>query len=205
MRQITLRILGTLVCVLLTGCAANNFSAELTEEWIKTTPTYAFDGRDLELLDHAIEGKTQIFIYRFTSTQGGYGDRSEEMTAQMLTDHTIEIIIENGNIVSAIIDGMWDELQQEHLQGTETLSLQPMQCEQTPWEIWATESMLIYQDEEAIIAYYEKLFDIPIINASKVEPDRMVCMACSICPTVHYFEIEVETYYTEILRQHGWQ
>ncbi len=48
----------------------------------------------------------------FTSSSAGYGDRGSGLAAQVLTDHKIVVQVENGVVVSAVIDGVWDELTQ---------------------------------------------------------------------------------------------
>jgi hypothetical protein len=47
---------------------------------------------------------------RFTSSHGGFGDRTDQVVTQVLTPHVMEIIISEGAVISAVTDGEWDEL-----------------------------------------------------------------------------------------------
>jgi hypothetical protein len=91
----------------------------LAESWvIKKSPTYTFDGMDLTL-DEAIEeieGKSFIFVFTFNSRAAGYGDRSDMMLAQMITPHVMEVYVEDGEVVNAITDGVFDEMTGEMIE-----------------------------------------------------------------------------------------
>jgi hypothetical protein len=52
------------------------------------------------------------FVYRFDSTQAGYGDRTGQMLAQVITPHEAIITVEKGVVKSAVMDGKWDMLTQ---------------------------------------------------------------------------------------------
>ncbi len=98
---------------------------ELAIDFLKTSPTFAFDG-----IEDSIEVgpiiSTRDFppsIFRltigFSSSQPGYGDRSGQVLAQVITDHEIDITInrkdrlsEEFEVVAATIDGVWDEMNQ---------------------------------------------------------------------------------------------
>jgi hypothetical protein len=49
----------------------------------------------------------------FDSRHGGYGDRTGMMVIQVITPHTAVIQVRDGNVDSAILDGIWDEMNQE--------------------------------------------------------------------------------------------
>lgn len=51
----------------------------------------------------------------YTSTHSGYGDRTDQMVAQVLTDHNVELIITKGTVVSAINDRTWDEIRHQYI------------------------------------------------------------------------------------------
>ena len=89
---------------------------EIVENWIKSAPTYSFDGFDLKLENHEILEsipEQHILTYNFTSRHGGYGNRADQIVTEALTPHRIEITISDRNVTSAIIDGEWDELAQK--------------------------------------------------------------------------------------------
>jgi hypothetical protein len=88
----------------------------IARTWIENAPTYSFDGFDLKLEGHEILmtfPEQHLLTYTFTSRHGGYGNRTGQMTTQVLTPHKIEIIVSGGNVTSAVIDGEWDELSQQ--------------------------------------------------------------------------------------------
>lgn len=85
----------------------------LAQTWVETgSPTYTFDGSDLSLLseEEIIPGFRYQFIFSFVSSAAGYGDRSDEMVAQVITPHTMEVVIEEGAVVRAVTDEVYDEL-----------------------------------------------------------------------------------------------
>ncbi|RXA20559.1 hypothetical protein EQO05_05420 [Methanosarcina sp. MSH10X1] len=89
---------------------------EIAENWIKSAPTYGFDGFDLKLENHEILEsipEQHILTYTSTSRHGGYGNRTGKMVTQVITPHRIEVTVSDGNVTSAIIDGKWDELAQK--------------------------------------------------------------------------------------------
>jgi hypothetical protein len=88
---------------------------EITEQWITSAPTYSFDGSNLTLESHIIEEtlpSTHGLIYTFTSSHEGYGDRSDEVLTEKTTNHTIRVGLSQRKIISAVIDGSWDEIRQ---------------------------------------------------------------------------------------------
>lgn len=96
-------------------------SKQAAENWILTSsPTYTHDGSNLELLteEEVIPGQRYSFVFSFTSSAAGYGDRSDEMAAQVITPHVMEVVIENGQVVRAVTDDVYDELVDEMIDET---------------------------------------------------------------------------------------
>ncbi len=88
-------------------------------EWVENnSPTYLYDGTDLEIesSQEIDEGFVFEVILSFTSTSAGYGDRDGEMTAQVMTPHTLEVTVEGGDVVSAVNDGVFDEMTGEFIE-----------------------------------------------------------------------------------------
>ncbi|AFV23872.1 hypothetical protein Mpsy_1665 [Methanolobus psychrophilus R15] len=56
-----------------------------------------------------------MLTYNFTSSYGGYGNRTNQMVTEVITNHTIEVTLYSSNVVSAMIDGVWDERKQRML------------------------------------------------------------------------------------------
>ncbi|MDQ1274933.1 MAG: hypothetical protein QG610_506 [Euryarchaeota archaeon] len=92
---------------------------EIAETWIETSPTYSYDGFDLKLEDHKVleTFPEQHFLnYTYTSRHGGYGNRTDQVVTEALTPHSIEIVVSEGEVRSAVIDGEWDEIAQRLLE-----------------------------------------------------------------------------------------
>ncbi len=92
----------------------------IAEGFILTCPTYVFDGipetlQLVETLKPATEN-TWVFVYRFDSRQAGYGDRTGQMLAQVITPHEAHVTVESNVVVSAVMDAKWDMLAQALLQ-----------------------------------------------------------------------------------------
>ncbi|MDW7731189.1 MAG: hypothetical protein SCH66_02035 [Methanolobus sp.] len=89
---------------------------EIVEQLIISMPTYSFDGSNLTLDEHIREDtlpSTHLLIYTFTSSHEGYGDRSDEVLTEAPTNHTIRVTFSQREIRKAIIDGSWNEIDQE--------------------------------------------------------------------------------------------
>lgn len=90
-------------------------SQKIAIDFLQNSPTFRFDGIESTLkLSGAEEGWE--FGYQFQSSHAGYGDRTGLILAQVITDHSAEIVVENGEVVYAVIDGKWDMLRQKMLE-----------------------------------------------------------------------------------------
>ena len=90
---------------------------QIAKHFILNAPTYAFDGIDGTLLliqTTSLESwpVQYIVIFSFESSHAGYGDRSGEVLAQVVTTHVATMKVVNGEVVQAIIDDIWNELDQ---------------------------------------------------------------------------------------------
>ncbi len=88
-------------------------SSIIAENWIvNNSPTYMFDGSNLALesAEETIAGQTYTFVFSFESAAAGYGDRSDQMVAQVITPHLMEVVVENGEVIKAVTDGVYDEI-----------------------------------------------------------------------------------------------
>jgi len=103
-------------------------SREIAEDWIvNNSPTYVFDGFDLmlEREEEMVEGMLYSFVFSFESRYAGYGDRTDEMLAQVITPHTIEVIVGEGEVISAVTDLAYDEMKEEMIESVtpETMTI----------------------------------------------------------------------------------
>ena len=89
-------------------------------DWVvNNAPTYLYDGSELTFKSaEQIAEESYKLTFEFTSAAAGYGDRTDEMVAQVITEHEIEIIVEQGQVISAITDGVYDEIAGEMIAET---------------------------------------------------------------------------------------
>ena len=92
-------------------------SQEIARQYVINDPTFQFDGMMNSL---ALASATTLkcpycweFAYQFDCRQAGYGNRTGLMLAQVITPHTARIIVQDGEVTSAVMDGSWDMMGQE--------------------------------------------------------------------------------------------
>lgn len=123
MKKLSLLILPLLVlgALLVAGCGAATTAAngatqeqsrQTARDYVTGSPTYTYDGMadTLKLAGGKAtsEGVSYTFTYEFESRHAGYGDRTGQMLAQVITPHAAVITVENGKVTSAVMDGVWD-------------------------------------------------------------------------------------------------
>lgn len=182
------------------------------ESWIRKAPTYAHDGSGLVFAGDVPAGSDPVMhnlSYTFTSSHGGYGNRTGAVTAQVITEHSITLSLTYDGIVqSAVIDGKWDEIGQYLIGSEVTLTYQPMQCEKTPWQVWEENSGRVYirapTDEEIITHYYQAVYGIEVSKVQKIQSGMVTCQACSVCPETYRFVLTVNADRMQVLFDEGW-
>ena len=99
-------------------------SQEIAEEFLRNSPTFVFDGMEetLELVDTLTARcpSCWAFIFEFDSRHAGYGDRTGQTLAQVITPHRAVIGVEQGKLNSAVMDEKWDMLEQQEISPSET-------------------------------------------------------------------------------------
>ena len=85
--------------------------------YLKASPTFKFDGME-ETLKHTSTLTLRCpscwqFEFQFESRHSGYGDRTGQMLAQVITHHTVTITVQEGEVGSAIMDDKWDMIKQK--------------------------------------------------------------------------------------------
>lgn len=85
--------------------------------FVRNSPTFVFDGimGTLELAETLQAGgeNAWTFVFRFESAHAGYGDRTGQMLAEVITPHEAHVTVQHGAVVSALMDGTWDMLGQK--------------------------------------------------------------------------------------------
>ena len=88
----------------------------VAEDFVRSSPTFVFDGilATLQWVEtrHLDSQNAWTFVFRFESANAGYGDRTGQMVAEVITPHEARIVVENGEVTSALMDGKWDMLAQ---------------------------------------------------------------------------------------------
>jgi hypothetical protein len=93
-------------------------SLEIAREFVLSSPTYRFDGENLTHVETLVAKcpNCWIFIFEFTSRKAGYGDRSKQQVAQVITQHTAKVTVENGKVTTAVLDDIWDMISQKMIE-----------------------------------------------------------------------------------------
>ena len=116
-----------LLSISITGCAAperddpGQFTEEsafqAAEEYVLNSPTFTFDGIEgtLQLVEtqYSDGDNSWQFIFQFESRHSGYGDRNDQIIAEVITTHEVVIISNYDGVKSAIMDGKWDMIKQQ--------------------------------------------------------------------------------------------
>lgn len=118
------KMTAVLVLILSLGCMGQEKtyteedSLRTAQKFVLDSPTYKYDGGDLKHI-----GTEPLkcpycwqFTFTFTSTHAGYGDRSGQMVAQVITSHTAKVIVEKGKVTHAVLDDDWDIIGQEMIE-----------------------------------------------------------------------------------------
>jgi hypothetical protein len=91
-------------------------------DFVMSGPTFAFDGIidsldvDSVMIMESFPPQYRVIIM-FDSAHGGYGNRDGQVLTQAITPHRVDVLISEGTVRSAIIDGKWDELRQQFILG----------------------------------------------------------------------------------------
>ncbi|UCC15964.1 MAG: hypothetical protein JSU58_06200, partial [Dehalococcoidales bacterium] len=90
---------------------------EIALDFVKNSPTFKFDGIEdtLELINSIEISIPGAWTYelQFESRHAGFGDRADQMLAQVITPHSVSVSVEQGKVVYASMDNQWDMLSQE--------------------------------------------------------------------------------------------
>ena len=106
-------------------------SRGIARDYLLESPTYRFDGIDGSLREVAVNTMKCPycwgFVFEFQCRHAGHGDRTGEVLLQVITDHTARVVVQEGKVVSAIEDDVWDIMSQS-----------PLESDSTPVEVTAT-------------------------------------------------------------------
>ncbi|MCX6641777.1 MAG: hypothetical protein NTV15_00110 [Candidatus Bathyarchaeota archaeon] len=95
--------------------------------WLLSSPTFKFDGLEGSVkLVEIWQAMTLVapsfwqVTFEFNSGHPGYGDRTGQLLAEVITHHSVRINVTEGKITMAYIDEKWDELKQSVLPSIHT-------------------------------------------------------------------------------------
>jgi hypothetical protein len=89
-------------------------SQRVALEFVKQEATYRFDGIPETLKVTSTTSIANGWKYRieFNSRHAGYGNRSGQVLAEVITPHTAEVTVQAKKVTKAIMDGQWDMISQ---------------------------------------------------------------------------------------------
>jgi hypothetical protein len=94
-------------------------SLAIAEDFLRECSTFKYDGIHDSVRLSIIDVLPQLHCWRFTFVfscrHSGYGNRQGQRLLQMQERHRICITVENGIITDAVIDNVWNEMQQRSL------------------------------------------------------------------------------------------
>lgn len=95
-------------------------SQEIARSYLLNCPTFKFDGIEdtLELVatNQGVCPHCWQFVFEFQCGHAGYGDRADQILLDVITLHTASITVEQGEIISAIMDDKWDMIKQKMIE-----------------------------------------------------------------------------------------
>lgn len=85
-------------------------SRQVAEEFVKKEDTFQFDGipDTLKVISTTAMGDGWIFTIQFDSRHAGYGDRTGKVLAEVITPHKVEVNVQAGQVIKAMMDEQWD-------------------------------------------------------------------------------------------------
>ena len=94
-------------------------SQQIALDFVENSATYKYDGmpETLEMADTLVLRCPYCwqFVYEFDSRHAGYGDRTGQVLAQVITTHEAVVSVSGGNIDGGTIDGTWDMIKQQEI------------------------------------------------------------------------------------------
>jgi hypothetical protein len=115
---------------------AQERAVEISTTFIVQAPTFKFDGinETLQVIDSVtLESfpEQHVTTITFDSRHAGYGDREGQALAQVITPHTARVTVVTDNVISAVLDRRWDEINQRLLNQTGSMVMEPEEVRDT--------------------------------------------------------------------------
>ena len=126
-----LLILSLITLILITSACyeiTEGEARQIARDFVVNSPTFIFDAiaDTLQFVKTGyppnIEG-VYGFVFQFESRHAGYGDRTGQTLNEEITPHEAVVIVEQGNIVFAIMDEEWDMIEQQMVKDDDPLAV----------------------------------------------------------------------------------
>ena len=127
--SLVLALVITGVFPVITLNALQNRPEEYTEQgaidaalyYLKNSPIFKYDGMlDSINVTGAYRARTPtptwLVAISFDCRHSGYGDRDGQMLLQVISPHVMGVIVEEGEVIEAAIDGRWDVTRLRHIE-----------------------------------------------------------------------------------------
>jgi hypothetical protein len=86
----------------------------IAEDYLRTSPTFSFDGIEDSIEVIEVEEQSTLNTWgvriEYTSSHGGYGDRTDQVLTEALEDHEMWIVVSHDTVVEAVTDDMFNEI-----------------------------------------------------------------------------------------------
>lgn len=95
-------------------------AVDVALDFLRNGATYRYDGIDGTMKVEEVRILESypiqyVVIVTFDSRHAGYGDRTGEFLAQVITRHTANVKVVENEVVQAVLDNYWDELNQQEV------------------------------------------------------------------------------------------
>lgn len=96
-------------------------SQRVAKEFVRQETTFRFDGipETLKVISTTSVGNGWEYTIEFDSRHAGYGNRSGQILAQVITHHIAEVTVQAGLVTKAVMDGVWDMINQRTVDNLE--------------------------------------------------------------------------------------
>ena len=119
MKLINIFMLSGILIFTVFACArpltgSSEESLKIAEKFVKGEATFQSDGipDTLKLVSSTPVNNGWQYIFEFDSRYAGYGNRSGQVLAEVITHHAAEITIQEGQVTLATLDGQWNMIDQ---------------------------------------------------------------------------------------------
>ncbi len=116
-------LLGALLTMLGVACStpavgSQEQGRQVAEEFVKQEATYRYDGmpQTFKLTSTTSVANGWKYMIEFDCQHAGYGNRTGQMMAQMITHHVALVTVESGRVTVAVMDGKWDMMKGQIIQ-----------------------------------------------------------------------------------------